>query len=109
MEDAQQKRATDKGFMCWVALRLADFWNFIDKRQIDMHVVCTVFLVGVIRITEWGMAFAHEHPQMSGTEMGIVIAAVLGPYMAVLAPVIKWYFNRGTTIESTSVIKATVP
>jgi hypothetical protein len=101
-------RAGDKGFWCVVARRFSDLWDFIDDRDIDKHataaVVIAFFLWGTARITEWGLRFADAWMDaakaghaIAGAEVGIVCAAVLGPWSlltgAVLSLVISFYFK----------------
>lgn len=74
---------------------LARLWNFIDERDIDKHAVSVVIMYGTIKVTEWAMKFAEAHPSpesLAGTAG--IIAAVTGPYMALQAAAIAFYFNR---------------
>jgi hypothetical protein len=83
----------DGGWLCWVALRLADLWDFIDKREIDKHAISATVLWFSFRITEWAMQFVSTHPEKSGVEAAAVIAAVLLPWSGVQAGAIAWVFK----------------
>ena len=93
----ETRRSSDKKGMqqvtCWVAHRLSEFWNWVDERDIDKHVVSLIILGGTWRITEWGMMFADKHPDMDGLKMSAIIAAVVAPYMVLQGAAIKLYFD----------------
>ncbi len=108
----ENRRAEDqKGFryaMCWCAQRLSEFWDFVDKRDIDKHVTAQViiwaFLIGTYDMTRWGYTFANNWLQavkdgkvISGTEVAAVLAAIGGPWSllvgAVLSIVVNFYFK----------------
>ena len=74
-------------------MTLEQFWDWIDKRDIDKHVVSLAVLYGTKIMTSWAMAFAAAHADKSGLELGAVIAAVTGPYMGLQAAAIKFYFD----------------
>ena len=86
------RRATDAGWMCRMALRAAEFWDFIDKRQIDKHAVSLAILFGTVSITRWAQHYA-EHGDRPGFEVAAIIAAVSAPYMALQAAAIAFYFK----------------
>lgn len=91
----ERRRRTDGGLLCWVALRAGELWDFIDKRDIDKHVVSVAIFYGTIKVSMWGMSFASQ-ALSTGTETfeaAAVIAAVLAPYMALQAAALKWYFE----------------
>lgn len=90
---AQVRRASDKGPLCWLALRAGQFWDFVDKRDIDKHAVSIAILYGTIRVVEWAMAFTTAHPDKPGIEIAAIIGAVTAPYMALQAAALKWYFD----------------
>ena len=87
------KRATDGGFLCQVALRAGQFWDFIDKRQIDKHIVSLAILYGTVLVTKWATGYADTHEGKTGIELAAVIAAIMGPYMALQAAAISFYFR----------------
>lgn len=88
-----QRRRTDKGTLCWLAMRASELWDWIDKRNIDKHVVAAAILFGTIKVTEWAMQFAKDLHDRPGIEVAAVIAAVLAPYMALQAAAIAFYFR----------------
>lgn len=91
-----KQRATDKGFLCVVALRAGQFWDFIDKRNIDKHAVSLAILYGTVVVTRWAMVYAAAHADKAGIEVAAVIAAILAPYMALQAAGIGFYFRART-------------
>ena len=70
--------------------QLTKFWDFIDKRQIDKHLVSIAILYGTVRITEWAMGYANAH---ADANLSLIIAAVSAPYLGLQAAAIKWYFD----------------
>lgn len=95
-DTAQNRRTSDKVkfWTCWLADRFSELWDFIDKRDIDKHAYS--WLVGACawEVTRWGMAFAEAHPDLSGAEMAMVLAAVGGPMALYGGAVTSWYFKR---------------
>tara|TARA_R110000868_G_C10592522_1_gene739725 strand:+ start:374 stop:664 length:291 start_codon:yes stop_codon:yes gene_type:complete len=92
------RRASDVSWTCRCAQRASEVWDWIDKRDIDKHIVSIGIFYGTIRVLDWAMTFAIDHDWMGGLEMAAVIAAVLAPYMALQGAAIKWYFeSRPTT------------
>jgi hypothetical protein len=92
----QHRRATDKGLLCWVALRFADLWDWIDKRDIDKHLVTVFIMFGTWKLTEWAMGYAMSQHMKTGVEVAAIIAAVTAPYMALQAAAIAFYFKART-------------
>jgi hypothetical protein len=89
----QHRRQADKGWLCLVALRLADFWDFIDNRDIDKHLVSVFIMIGTWKLTEWAIGYANVQHVKSGVEVAAIIAAVTAPYMALQAAAISFYFK----------------
>ena len=89
---ADLRRTTDKGWLCWVALRASEGWDWIDKRDIDKHFVSLAILSGTVFITHWAMEFAYWSSR-PGLEVAAIIAAVLAPYMALQAAAVSFYFR----------------
>lgn len=73
-------------------MNLGTLWDFIDKRDIDKHLVSIVILYGTVRLTRWAMAYASLHCS-EGANAAMIIAAVAAPYMALQAAALKWYFD----------------
>lgn len=106
-------RAGDNGFWCVVALRCSQAWDFIDKRDIDKHatavIIITAYMVGTYHVVMWGARFAERWifgaeamasaaPKViSGTEVAMVIGAVLGPWTllgsVVISTIVNFYFK----------------
>lgn len=87
-----QRRAQDRGWLCWLAQSFSQAWDWIDKRDIDKHLVSVVVLFGTWEITRWAMRFA-EHGDRPGLEVAAIIGAVGAPYMALQAAAIAFYFR----------------
>jgi len=77
-------------------MRFSQAWDWIDKRDIDKHTVSIFIMYGTYEITRWAMRYA-EHGDRPGTEVAFIIGAVAGPYMALQAAALKWYFDARTT------------
>lgn len=88
-----RRRGSDRGWLCWLALRLTDLWDWVDKRDLDKHAVSIVILVGTGKVTAWAFGFAEAHMDKSGAELALVIASVTAPYMALQAAAISFYFK----------------
>lgn len=71
---------------------IARFWDWIDDRDIDKHLVSLVILGGTYRITEWAMTFAKTCDK-PGIEVAAILGAVLAPYMALQAAAVSFYFR----------------
>lgn len=96
-----KKRASDGGFLCRFARVLSLGWDWIDRRDVDKHVMAwAVFIftiAGTWYLIDWTLDYAYTHPEKSGVELGLIVAAYMVPWngvLAVLTFVIKWYFER---------------
>jgi hypothetical protein len=87
------RRETDGGFLCIVALRARQFWDFIDRRDIDKHLLSIGIFYGTVKVTMWAMAFADSMDGKPGLEVAAIIGAVCAPYMALQAAAISFYFK----------------
>lgn len=78
-------------------MRASQAWDWIDRRQIDAHLVNAVTLYGTIKITSWAMHFA-EHADRPGIEVAAILAAVGGPWAILQGAMVKFVFDarRGT-------------
>ncbi len=83
-----QRRRTD-GWFGW----LTRVWDWVDSRDIDKHIVSVVIMWGTYRLTAWSMEFAALTVSKPGYDVAATIAAVTGPYMALQAAAIKFYFD----------------
>lgn len=84
------RRRTDKGWLCWLAVRLSELWDFVDRRDIDKHFISIVVMYGTVKITTWAMAYAEK---FQGANTPLILAAVTAPYMALQAWALKSYFD----------------
>lgn len=80
-----RQRSEDQGFV-------TRLWDWVDQRQIDKHIVSLVILMGTVIVTRWAMHFA-ETGNRPGLEIAAIIAAVSGPYSALQAAAIAFYFK----------------
>lgn len=90
--DIQSRRASDRGFMCWLAMRASQFWDFIDKRDIEKHAMAWTIVVATIKLGLWTLTFATTSAK-TGTDIAAIIAAIWLPWSGVQAIVVKWYFD----------------
>lgn len=95
MKQQPQRRRTDSVFGALIKSGAA-VWDFIDRRQIDKHLVSLVILYGTVKMTEWAMGFAAALGAKPGLEVAAVIAAVTAPYMALQAAALAFYFKART-------------
>lgn len=75
---------------------LTRVWDWIDKRDIDKHIVSVAILYGTVQQVAWAMAFAAASPR-PGLEVAAIIAAVTTPYAALQAAALKFYFESRPT------------
>ena len=86
------RRADDRGWLCTLALRFSQLWDFVDRRQIDCWVVTIFTLTVTYRLTEWGVQFASHSPR-PGIEVAAIIGAVGAPWALLQAAVVKFVFD----------------
>jgi hypothetical protein len=87
----EQRRSTDVWFST-----LTKFWDWIDSRDIDKHVVTAVILLNTLTVTKWAMHYATTFSDKSGTDIGLVLIAVLGPFSLLQGAAIKWFYDART-------------
>jgi hypothetical protein len=87
---ARNRRAEDKGWLCWIAARASEVWDFIDERQIIRRFAFIWTLAFTGRFAIWTMDYAW-HSNQSGSEIAFVIAAVWAPWTAFQAAIFKFY------------------
>lgn len=88
-----KKRASDRGVLCWVALRMSQAWDFVDKRDIDKHVMAWMTFGLTFYLVDWTLDYIYAHPEKSGADLGFIVAAYMVPLNLMQAAVIKWYFD----------------
>lgn len=96
MPEMHQRR-TDRWYGPIVA-----FWDWIDRRNIDLHAVLVFTLWMTGKVMEWAMTFADSHPDMDGTKMAAIIASVLLPWGTVQGAMMGFWSNarKGTDIPA---------
>ena len=72
---------------------LVKFLDFLDARAVFRRLAFIVVLIGTARITDWAMQFAQQWlaSSKSGADVGVVIAAVTGPFAILQGAVIRFY------------------
>ena len=93
---AFRRRGADRGWLCWVALRLADLWDWFDKRDIDKHLMAWATFSATCYVGYWGTEFVWAHPDKPGLEVAAIVGALLLPWTPMQAKVIQWYFEART-------------
>lgn len=76
---------------------LSVLWDWIDKRDIDKHVVSGLVLWMTFRITDWALHYTMNHPEKSGLEIAAVLGAVMIPWSGLQTAVIKFFFDARTS------------
>lgn len=70
-------------------------WDFIDRRQIDKHIVTWFIIVGTVNLTLWAKDFASLFftTGKSGADIALIIGAVTAPWSLVQAAALAFYFR----------------
>lgn len=89
----EERRADDHGFWCTLALRFSQFWDFVDKRDLDKHAMSWATFYITWKIVEWATHFVANHPDKPGLEVAAILGAVMLPWTPVQAAVVNWYFK----------------
>ena len=89
----EHKRADDKGWLCWVAMRVSQTWDWVDERDIDKHIAAWWTFYMTYYILEWCLNFVWVYPNKPGLETAAIIGAILLPWTPLQAAVVKWYFE----------------
>ena len=90
---SEQRPAEDGGWLCKVALRGSQFFDLIDKRQVDAWSVLVFSLWMTYVVLDWAMDFANAHPDLDGLKMAAIIGAVVAPWVTMQAALVKFYFD----------------
>lgn len=77
--------------MSWDTLKR--FWDWVDERDIDKHVLSIAVMVSTFKITAWAITYAMTCTK-PGAEVAMIIAAVLVPWTPLQAAALKWQFER---------------
>lgn len=94
--DTQRRRADDGGWACWLAKRLSETWDFVDRRDIDKHVTAWAVFGMTFYLGDWVLDYVFAHPDKPGLEVAAIVTAIMLPWTPVQAAVIKWYFEART-------------
>ena len=78
------RREEDKGWF-------ARFWEWVDKRNIDLHCILVFTLWLTWRVMHWAMDFAASHPEIDGLHMAAIIASVVTPWTAMQTAMFAFY------------------
>jgi hypothetical protein len=92
-EEVSLRRSGDQGFWCRAAKRASDFWEFIDKRQIDVHLMAWSAFSMTGYVVYWSMEFVWAHPDKPGLEVGAIVGALMLPITPVMAKIVDLYFK----------------
>lgn len=93
-----ERRQGERRFWCRMFNAAQAFWDWIDSRQIDVHIVSAFILWGTYRLTTWAVAFSEAHAgKLAGADVALIIAAVVAPYAAVQAAAIGFVFSARRT------------
>ena len=94
---SEQRRSDDGGWLCKIALRGSQFFDFIDKRQIDAWCVLIFSLWMTYLVMDWATDFANNfsslHPDADVLKIAAVIGAIVGPWVTMQAALMKFYFD----------------
>lgn len=72
--------------------KLIKFWDFLDQRDIEKHVVAGVILYGTVYILYWSVEFAWKSPR-AGADVALIISAVTAPWAILQGAIAHFYFN----------------
>ena len=87
------RRKADGGALCWIARRGEQFWDFIDRRQVDAWGVLVFSLWMTAEILEWCMGFATANHSDDGIKIAAVVASILTPWATMQTFLIKLHFD----------------
>ena len=93
MDNDQHRRRDDTGWLCLIALRGSQFFDWVDKRQVDAWSVLIFSLAMTYIVLEWAMDFANAHSEMDGLKMAAIIGAVVAPWVTMQAALVKFVFD----------------
>ena len=76
-----------------LATRVAEFWDWVDARDIDAQLVAITILYVSYEITAWAMKFG-ETAERPGAEVAMIIGAILGPWAIVQGAAVKFILEH---------------
>ena len=92
MSEEPHRRRGDN-FLCWMAERGSQLFDWIDKRQIDAWAVLTFSLAMTWIVLDWAMDFADNHADKEGLQIAAILGAVIAPWVTMQGALIKFYFD----------------
>ena len=92
----EQRRSQDRGWLCWIAARCSQCWDFIDKRDIDKHLVTWWSFYVTFYLLDWALEYVFKHPDKPGLEVAAIVGAIMLPWTPVQGAIVKWYFEART-------------
>lgn len=96
----EHQRASDLGWLAVIAMRVSQFWDWIDKRQIDAQLIAAAILYGSFRILFWSFDYA-THGERPGIEVAAIIGAIATPWALLQSAAIAFIFNaRSRSFET---------
>ena len=97
LKPSPHRRQSDSWLTPFIAI-----WDWIDRRNIDLHLVLATTLWLTWDVINWAMNFADNHPDMDGVKMSAIIASVLTPWSLMQAAMFGFYANaRKNRLEVT--------
>ncbi len=107
MSEEQNRRAVDKGIAGIARLGSRTFWQWFRDNNCDSVLVLVLTLYLTHTVLQWAMTFPYdvmvhepEKPaRYSGTDVGLIVAAVLGPWGLAQAALVKWYMEMRSKIN----------
>ena len=96
------RRSADAGLLAGAAhtarLTSRTFWQWFSGHHIDSVLVLVLTLYLTHTVLQWSMTFpydvmVHDVQRYTGTEVGVIVAAVLGPWGLAQAALVKWYME----------------
>jgi hypothetical protein len=76
----------------WLFEVAGALWDFVDKRDIDKHIVAWWSFYVTYTLVYWSLEYVFKHPDKPGLEMAAIIGAILLPWTPVQGAIVKWYF-----------------
>jgi hypothetical protein len=93
----EARRAADKtglqAVTCWLAQRASEAWDFVDKRDIDKHIVTWWSFYVTFYLLDWALEYVFKHPDKPGLEVAAIVGAIMVPWTPVQGAIVKWYFE----------------
>lgn len=110
MSDEPNRRLSERGVIGSTATTLRvtsrTFWQWFRGNNVDSLAVLALTLYLTHTVLQWSMTFPYDvmvheperPPRFTGTEVGLIVAAVLGPWGLAQAALVKFYMDlRGKT------------